>query len=546
MDNILLSLKDFASPKQIFLAIVGVSLLVIFSFLSLRLTEPVMSTLYSNLSTEDSTAVVTELGALGVRFEVISGGSEILVESKDVLRVRMNLAEKGLPDKANIVGYEIFDKESMLGTSNFVMNINLKRALEGELSRTISSLKSIKSARVHLVIPRKDVFNRKQYDPSASVVLTLNNRLNVPKEEAIAVRHMIGSSVPGLKPSKITIVDSNGKVLAKAKNDDEDEYSTTSDAVEFKIQTEERLRKTVNNLIEQAVGQGKVETQVFVEASFEKISEVSENYNPDEQVARSSQTTEETMSNVNSEQGEVSVANELTGADSTNGGSKETKQKLDELTNYEISKTITNKVDDVAKIKKISVAVLVDGKYTMSPNGDEVYIPRTDEEIDQINTLVKNAIGFDEERGDKVDIINMEFSKDSGVVLPEEDPFEWLKRDLDSIIKTVVLGTVAILVIMLVIRPLINKAFDISTSDLEAEELQNQAALEALQKQVEGAENIGIGGVAEGGGADLDVVQSKIEYSPAQKVNDIIENNPEETLSVIRSWLAENSKAPSN
>ncbi|HCR85934.1 MAG TPA: flagellar M-ring protein FliF, partial [Alphaproteobacteria bacterium] len=184
MENFFDSLKNFASPRYIFLGIVGVSLLVIFSFLSFRLAEPVMSILYSNLNTEDSSAVVTELGALGVKFEVSGGGSEIKVESKDVLRVRMTLAEKGLPNKANIVGYEIFDKESLLGTSNFVMNVNLIRALEGELARTISSLSSIKSARVHLVMPRKDIFKRQNFEASASVVLTLNNRLDVAKDEA--------------------------------------------------------------------------------------------------------------------------------------------------------------------------------------------------------------------------------------------------------------------------------------------------------------------------------------------------------------------------
>jgi len=547
MENFFDSLKNFASPRYIFLGIVGVSLLVIFSFLSFRLAEPVMSILYSNLNTEDSSAVVTELGALGVKFEVSGGGSEIKVESKDVLRVRMTLAEKGLPNKANIVGYEIFDKESLLGTSNFVMNVNLIRALEGELARTISSLSSIKSARVHLVMPRKDIFKRQNFEASASVVLTLNNRLDVAKDEAVAVRHLVTSSVPGLKSSKVTIIDNNGKVLSKAKGDDDSEYGGTADSAEFKLQMEDRLRRTINDLLTQAVGEGKVETQVSVDASFEKISETSEKYNPDEQVARSTQTTEEVTSNSNKQGGEVSVANELTGENAEAGaGSSENSQKTDEITNFEISKTITSKVDDVAKIKRISVAVLVDGKYSKDTLGNDIYIPRTDEEIDLLKLLVRNAIGFDESRGDKVDVVNLEFSKDSGVSLPTEDPFAWIKEDLDSIIKTIVLGIVAILVIMLIIKPLVGKAFEISASDLEAEEIKNQASMEALQKQLERAEQggIGIGGSGGGGGdkggVNLDVIQSKIEYSPAQKVNDIIENNPEETLAVIRGWLGEN------
>lgn len=547
MENFFDSLKNFASPRYIFLGIVGVALLVIFSFLSFRLAEPVMSTLYNNLTTEDSAAVVTELGGMGVKFEVASGGSEIKVESKDVLRVRMTLAEKGLPNRANIVGYEIFDKESLIGTSNFVMNVNLVRALEGELSRTISSLSSIKGARVHLVIPRKDVFKRQDFEPSASVVLTLNNRLDVAKNEAVAVRHLVSSSVPGLKASKVTIIDNNGKVLAKARNEEDDEFGSSGDAAEFKTQVEEKMRRTITELLTQAVGEGKVEAQVTVDASFEKISRVSEEYNPDQQVARSSQTTEEINSSANKEGGQVSVANELTGENPAGNGSSENNQKTDEITNYEISKTITNKVDDAAKIKRVSVAVLVDGKYNKDGAGNEVYIPRTDEELDQIKTLVKSAIGFDESRDDKIEVINMQFSKDTGINLPQEDPLAWLKQDLDSIIKTLVLGVVAILVVLLVIKPLVGKAFEISANDLEEEELKNQASLDALQKQLERAEQTGgslagipgLGGGEKGGPVNMDVIQSKIEYSPAQKVNDIIENNPEETLAVIRSWLSE-------
>ncbi|HCR86138.1 MAG TPA: flagellar M-ring protein FliF, partial [Alphaproteobacteria bacterium] len=369
----------------------------------------------------------------------------------------------------------------------------------------------------------------------------------VAKDEAVAVRHLVTSSVPGLKSSKVTIIDNNGKVLSKAKGDDDSEYGGTADSAEFKLQMEDRLRRTINDLLTQAVGEGKVETQVSVDASFEKISETSEKYNPDEQVARSTQTTEEVTSNSNKQGGEVSVANELTGENAEAGaGSSENSQKTDEITNFEISKTITSKVDDVAKIKRISVAVLVDGKYSKDTLGNDIYIPRTDEEIDLLKLLVRNAIGFDESRGDKVDVVNLEFSKDSGVSLPTEDPFAWIKEDLDSIIKTIVLGIVAILVIMLIIKPLVGKAFEISASDLEAEEIKNQASMEALQKQLERAEQggIGIGGSGGGGGdkggVNLDVIQSKIEYSPAQKVNDIIENNPEETLAVIRGWLGEN------
>lgn len=554
MENVLKSAQGMFTPRYILLGAIGFALLLVFAFLSFRLSAPVMSVLYSNLNPEDSSAVVTELGGLGIRFDVKSGGSEILVESQDVLKVRMMLAEKGLPSKATLVGYEIFDKESMLGTSNFVMNVNLVRALEGELSRTISSLSSIKSARVHLVIPRKDIFKRKEVDPSASVVLQLNNRLDVPKEEALSVKHLVSSSVPGLKPSRVTIVDDNGKILAKAKTSDDEEFGSTTDAAEFKFGLEERYRQVINDLLEQAIGAGKVETQVSVDVSFEKVTVSSESYDPDSQVARSVQTTEEIMSSQNSAGGEVSVATELTGEEVSGTGSSENNQTTKEVTNYEISKTITNKIEDVGKVEKVSVAVLVDGKYTPDADGEDVYIPRSEEEMEQIRTLVRSAIGYNEARGDQVDVVNMQFSRESAYLLPEEGPFDWLKRDIDSIIKTVVFGIVAILIIMLVVKPLVSKAFEISSSDIEAEEI----------KMMAGQDNRGGGGggsPAQGGGVqmamggggsggdesagaenqvNLDLIQSKIDYSSTQKVNDLIDNNPEETLSIIRSWLIQN------
>lgn len=531
------SLKGFAQPRYLTLIIVGVSLLLAFSFLSFRLSEPVMSTLYSNLSADDSAAVVTELGLIGAKFEVASGGSEILVESPEVLRVRMLLAQKGLPGKANIVGYEIFDNESMLGTSNFVMNVNLIRALEGELARTISALTSIKSARVHLVIPKKDVFKRNNYEPSASVVLTLNNRLDVPKEEAQAVRHLVASSVPGLSPSRITVVDGNGKVLAKARTDDELSGGDSGDIVDMKFSLEEKYKRKISEMLEQVVGPGKVDAQVTVELSTERTSEVSEKFDPDGQVARSTQTSENVSASTSGGSGEVSVATELTGAAGGGGSNNENNQKTDEVTNFEISKTVTNKVKQSGELERVSVAVLVDGIYTK--NGEEeVYTPRTDEQLDQLRTLVRSAIGFNEARGDKVDVVNIQFNKSNPDVIQEEGLMDFLKRDLDSIIKTVVLGVVAILTIMLVVRPLVNKAFNVSTSDLEAQELRSMAENEALT-QAAAAVGGGAGTDNENNQINLDVIQSKINYSPTQRVNDLIDSNPEDTLSIIRTWLAD-------
>jgi flagellar M-ring protein FliF len=542
MNALVQGFRGIGSVRYVTLGVTAVLLLTIFGFLSLRLTSPVMSTLYSNLSQDDSSSVVTELGALGVKFDVGSGGSEILVESAEVLKVRMMLAEKGLPSRGSVVGYEIFDKESALGTSNFVLNVNLIRALEGELSRTIGSLSSIKSARVHIVMPNKNAFERKLIEPSASVVITLNNRLDVPKEEAVAVRHLVSSSVPGLKPSRVTIVDSNGKVLAKAKSDDDEgEMGTAAGAADYKTQTEERYRKMVNNLLEEAVGSGKVDAQVSVELSFDKVTTSSEVYDPDGAVVRSTQTSEESNKAKGGAGGDVSVANELTGdAAAAGGGSSEDAAKTNETTNFEISKTITNKVSEVGTVKRLSIAVLVDGVYTKDADGKDVYNPRTDEEMDKIRSLVQSAVGYKADRGDTVSVVNMQFNRNLSELISQEGPMDWLKRDLDSIIKTVVVGIVAILGIMLVIRPLVNKAFDLSSVDLQEEELKMMAAAEQAAAISASSGMSGGGGSGVDDKINLDMIQTKVDNTPTKRVNDLIDNNPEETLSVIRSWMAQN------
>jgi len=524
------TIQGFNSVRVITLSVIGIALLGAFAFLSVRLTSPVLSPLYSNLTLEDSSTIVTELGALGIDFDIGSNGSQILVKSSDVLRVRMALAQKGLPSKGSIVGYEIFDKDTALGTSNFVLNVNLLRALEGELSRTISSLSSIKSARVHLVMPKKEIFQRGKVEPSASVVLTLNNLTKVPKNEAMSVRHLVSAAVPGLKPSRVTVVDSSGKMLARSEaEEEEDEYTimSASTSDEFRANFENRLKKTIENIIEQAVGIGRVHAEVSAEIAFDRVITNSEIYDPDGQVARSVQSSTETLSSSEGGADTVSVANELPNAeaaDAGNGGASNNVEKVDEVTNFEISKTIKNHISEVGGIKKLSVAVVVDGKYEKDGDGKRLYKPRSDEEIEQIRSLVQSAIGYNEERGDTVNITNMKFSQDTELYITDEGALDWLKRDLDSILKTVVVGIVAILAIMLVIRPLVNRAFDVSPGDIVEEDMIAPPTMEMPQ--------------APQATPDFDMMQSKAG-SPTAKVNEIAKAHPEETLSVVRSWLAQ-------
>lgn len=536
MNAVMQTMQGLGSVRVVTLSVVGIILLIAFTFLSFRLTTPVLSPLYTNLPPEDSGVIVTELGAMGIDFDIAGNGTEILVNSSDVLRVRMALAQKGLPSHGSIVGYEIFDKDSALGTSSFVHDVNLLRALEGELGRTISSLAAIKSARVHLVMPKRELFQRGKVEPSASVVLTIGDRIKLPTKEAMSVRHLVSSAVPGLRPSRVTIVDSRGDILAKGAVE-EDETSGTiggSSVEDVRKGFEEGLQKTVETLLEQAVGVGKVKAEVSAEMSFDRVTTSAEIYDPDGQVARSVQSSSEIAESSGNESGgpvSVSANLDVDGGAESGSSSKNTTEKIDEVTNFEISKTITNKISEVGAIKKLSVAVLVDGKYEEAPDGGKkTYIPRSDEEMEQFRTLIQSAIGYDSNRGDTVEVINMQFMRDVDDFIVDEGAFDWLKRDLDSILKTVVVGIVAILAIMLVIRPLVNRAFEVVPADLEAE----QAEAAAIA-----ASNADVGMMQGGDEINLDIIQNKMESTPSRKINDLIENNPDETLSVIRNWLGQ-------
>ncbi len=541
MNAVLQSMQQISSVRVVALSVLGVALLIAFAFLSMRISEPVLSPLYSNLTPEDSGAIVSELGAMGVKFEVTQGGKTIMAPSPDILGVRMALAQKGLPSHGSIVGYEIFDKETALGTSSFVLNVNMLRALEGELSRTIGSLGSIKSARVHLVVPKRELFRKNKVDPSASVILKLNNRTQIPKEEIVSIKHLVSSSVPSLKVKHITIVDDSGRLLSRGGLEDEGDTINATNAEEFRTNYEKRMRNKIESLLEQAVGIDSVKVRVNADIAFDKVTTSSELYDPEGKVARSVQTTEEISNAADQKGGEVSVANNLPGGEAGGaGGSSSSKERVNELTNYEISKTLTNKVSKIGDVKKLSIAVLVDGYYTSTTNEEtgevtETYNPRSDEEVEKLKTLVRSAIGFDVERGDKLEIINMQFNRTYDVAIAEEGPFDWLKRDLDSIIKTLVVGIVAILAIMLIIRPLVNKAFDVSPADIEAE-----VAKAALQQVQMPNMPSGEGGDSTSSAINMDSMQSRVDNSPAKRVNDLIDNNPEETLAVIRSWLGEN------
>lgn len=539
MSALVQSLKELSPAKLFALIGTGIVLLGFFIFLSARLSTPALSPLYSGLSMEDSAQIVEELEKKAIPYEIRAGGGQIMVPSDQVLRLRMSMASEGLPSEGNIVGYEIFDRSDQLGTSSFVHNVNMLRALEGELARTISSFHNIENARVHLVLPKRELFSRERQEPSASVALTMRGGNQLAKQEVAAIQNLVATAVPELQPNQITLVDNKGRLLARGGEDENGLGVYASQAAEFRIAYEKRMRETVERLLEETVGRGKVRAEVTADIDFDRIVENSEIFDPDGQVARSVQSTEETESSRERDMNEnISVANQLPDATEDEAGTMElhNRSMTDELVNYEISKVVTNHVKETGSVNRLSVAVLVDGTYAAGEEGNPVYQPRTQEELQKLEALVRSAVGFEDTRGDTIEVVNMQFSERIGYE-ESSGPFEWLKNDLKGIIQTLVIGIVAILAILLIVRPIVNRVIEISAEareDEEEEEAEQLALLgpdlTALTDQREHEEEEMI---------DIERIQGKVRSAAVKRVQDILENNPDEALMSLRQWMEE-------
>lgn len=542
MNALMQSLKELSPSKIIALAGTAVVLLGFFLFIALRSGTADMSPLFSGLAMEDSAQIVEELERTGVPFRLQAGGAQILVPSEQVLRLRMSMAQQGLPGTGSVVGYEIFDRSDKLGTSNFVHNINMLRALEGELARTISSFSKVDKARVHLVLPKRELFSRERQQPSASVALTLRGGNELSKGEIEAIRNLVATGVPELQANQITVVDNRGRMLARG--GEQDGLGMLADtAAEYRVAYERRARDQIENMLERILGFGRVRAEVTADINFDRIVTNSETYDPDGQVARSVQSTEETENSRERDMNEnVSVGNQLPDATIDNAGlfSESNRALTDEITNYEISKVVENHIRETGNVNRLSVAVLVDGIYTTDAEGNQVYEPRSDEELAKIATLVRSSVGYDEARGDIVEVVNMQFS-DRPDFADAGGPFEWLRQDMQGVIQTLVIGIVAILAILLIIRPIVNRVIEVSAEAKEEEEDEALAEHLALlgpdlaaltdQRSSEDDEDEEM--------IDIDRIQGKVRSSAVRRVQDILENNPDEALSTLRRWMEE-------
>ncbi len=549
MNSFAETLKQLGPSRLAVMAAILVGLVMFFIFVSMRVSTPEMKLLYNELSSVDSGSIAAKLEENTIRYDVSADGSRIMVPEDQVGRARLLLAEAGLPNGGSM-GYEIFDEQSGFGTTNFVQNINQVRALEGELARTISALSEVRSARVHIVLPQRELFSRENRDSSASVYLGVRPGANLEREQIRAVQSLVSSAVPDLKASNVTIIDSNGTLLARGGIEEDDASAGAAKADELRRNFEARLTQKIEDQVSRIVGFGKVRAIVTAEMNFNRISTNEEVFDPEGQVVRSSQVTEENSTEREPVSDQVSVQTNLPGVGSdllTGEQPTEESNRIEEVTNFEISRTVRNIISEVGEVDRLSIAVLIDGTYGTTEEGERVYQERPEGELEQIEELVRGAAGYDANRGDVITVKNLQFAEiDTNEEFVDDSMlFGFDKSDLVSAAEVLLVGIMIILVVLLVLQPMVSRLLAAedkeSLDELEADLLTMRPASPALEgpSAANDPDALESQEAPEDDLIDIQGVDGKVKSSSIRKVEEIIENYPQETVSVIRSWMTQ-------
>jgi flagellar M-ring protein FliF len=348
-------------------------------------SQATYTTLYTDLAPEEAGEIVDELTTLGVSYKLSAGGTALLVPDGEAQEVRVKMAALGYP-RGGVMGYEIFD-QSNLGMTDFLQKVNFRRALEGEIAKSIMSLSEVAAARVHLVIPESRLYARDQKTPTASVVLKLNRALS--PGQVSGIEHLVAASVEGLDPANIALVDYRGKLLSNGYRGDE-ETRLSSTQLDLRKNVERHLEQKAQTMLDRTLGSGTAVVRVIADLNFDKVERSAETYDPDQVAIRSEETTT-----------------------SRPGDGEEGGNQSAAITNYEISKSVERVVSAYGTVKRLSVAVMVDGHYTTPAGAAEdappVYEPRGADELQKIGAIVRTAVGFDSARTDRMEIVSLAF-----------------------------------------------------------------------------------------------------------------------------------------
>jgi len=490
--------------------------------------EPELVVLFSQLDSNDTRAIIQELGKQGVTYEVGEGGKTIEVPAERVHELRLQLASVGLPESA-VVGFEIFDRTG-IGVTPFTQQMNYRRALQGELARTISQISHVERVRVHLVIPEKRLFTSAQKPAQAAIVLTLKRGNSLGSTKVQGIVHLVASSVEGLEPSQVTVVDNHGEVISQ--NSADEGTQLTSTQIQMQRQVESDLERRVQTMLDKVLGRDKSVVRVTAPLEFRQVEITEETFDPNSQVVRSENRSQEKVVEQGSRTGGPGVPGVRSNVPNDlpligGSGPKEAKRK-NETVNYELNRKVSKIIEPTGTIKRLSVAVLVDGTYEViegvegqaeDATGEKHYVPRPEQEMQNLIKIVKNAVGFSEERGDQIEMINVPFETPA-VHEGEEGMTAGVQAFLATwggFLKPVLFFILGVMVLLFVIRPM-------------ALNLSKPSAVPVMLPKA-------------GLPATVTEYEAQISETPQDKAMKLAADNPATAAQVIRSWIKEEQKA---
>jgi flagellar M-ring protein FliF len=549
VDRFLSAIQRFGVGRLAALVGVGAGVVAVLVALTMFMGKEPGELLYSNLDLKEASTVTQALDQAGIKYETKGDGSTIMVARDKVASARLLVAGKGLVTSGSI-GYEIFDSSNALGQTDFVQQLNRQRALQGELERTIKGWQGVNSVRVHLVLPKRQIFEDDAEQPSAAVTIATGGR-EASSDMVRAVQNLVAGSVSGMKPEKVSVIDQHGKTLSAAS----DESLAGQLAQDRKTEVEARIAKTVKDMVEGVLGPGKARVNVTADLDLNRITVQEEKFDPDGQVIRSESTNEaNTSENKNDDTSAVTATQNIPGG--APGGFQALGSKSgsnESVTNYEISKSVRTEVTEPGAIKKIAVAVAIDG--VTAPAGKDgkpgAYTPRTEQERSQLEELIKTAVGFDGARGDQVKVTNIRFPQPEDQALGKTGILAGFdKNDIMRMAELGVLAIVAIMILIFAVRPFLKSMMSQGAN----QQALGQPAVTRMVTLSDGStqeviidqsgEPIAIAGP---GGADIDQridiakIEGQVKASSIKRVSEFVDKHPDESVAILRTWLHEST-----
>lgn len=507
-----------------------------------------MALLYGDLDLHEAAQMAEVLDRQHIAHQSGAGGSELLVPADRIDAARLLLAHEGLPSGGSI-GYEIFDRGDGLLAGAFTQGINQTRALEGELARTIRSIHGVRAVRVHIVLPHREPFAREQLPAQASVLLTLAGTARPDREEVQAILTLVAAAVPGLRPENVALADSRGALLARAGESD-GVLGAAATLEEMQHDTERRLARAVEEMLERSLGAGSVQAAATIEMDLDQVHETQERFDPDGQVVRSTQSVSDQNRSTEAA-ATTSVQNNLPNPDPQPGsGAGSQDQRQEETTNYEIGKTVRSIVRDRPQIRRLSLAVLVDDVEERDAKGNITRKPRSAEELARIAALVRGAVGYDEKRGDHVEVASMAFVRDPAPDAPHTLLALGLERpDLLRLAQTALIGLLGLAALAFVLRPTALRLAQLAAGGTAPLALAGGAPAGPA-----GAAQLAAGDLprlpAPAGGADgtggealiaVANIEGQIRASSVRRIAELVDQHPQETLTLVRTWMQQDA-----